>query len=116
METMRKQKKIKIIASLFFSHDLLVMYKITEYSKEKAKKLGVIIKASSNLAKKLDVFNKKGEKIGTCGAIGYGDYPTFIKTKGLEYANARRKLYKIRHDKDRHLKGTNGYWADQLLW
>ena len=31
-------------------------------------------------------------------------------------ANERRKMYKIRHQKDRLKKGTNGYYADQLLW
>ena len=44
------------------------------------------------------------------------DYPTYIKTRGLTYANKRRKLYKMRHDKDRKKKWTRGWLADQLLW
>ncbi len=28
----------------------------------------------------------------------------------------RRKLYKLRHEKDRHLKGSAGYFSDQILW
>jgi hypothetical protein len=31
-------------------------------------------------------------------------------------ANERRKLYKIRHSKDRKRLYSNGWYADQLLW
>ena len=90
-------------------------YTITQYTKNKAKKLGVTVKRSTNKKKKLDVF-KKGKKIATVGAMGYKDYPTYLKTEGKEKANKRRKAYKMRHEKDRHKKGSNGYYADQLLW
>ena len=36
-------------------------YKITNYSKSKAKKENVIIKTSTNKNKKIDVFNKQGD-------------------------------------------------------
>lgn len=91
------------------------MYEITSYSQEQAKRLGVTIKPSTNKKKKIDVF-KNGEKIASIGAVGYGDYPTFMKTKGKEYADKRRKAYKSRHEKDRHIKGTAGFFADQILW
>ena len=91
------------------------MYQITDYTFQQAKKLGVDIKPSSNNKKKIDVM-KNGNKIASVGAIGYADYPTYIKEKGLAYANERRKLYKIRHSKDRQKVGTNGYFADKLLW
>ena len=39
-----------------------------------------------------------------------------LKTKGKEYADERRRLYKIRHNKDRLVKNSNGYYADKLLW
>ncbi len=99
-------------------------YTITTYTKNKAKKLGVIVKRSTNKKKKIDVFrkikNKDGKmvlkKLASVGAINYNDYPTFIKTKGKAYADKRRKLYKIRHNKNRHKKETPSYWADQLLW
>jgi len=91
-------------------------YRITSYTKARAKKLGVTIKPSTVKGKKIDVFNKKGEKLASVGALGYGDYPTFVKTKGLDYANSRRHMYKIRHEKDRHKRGSAGYFADQLLW
>ena len=91
-------------------------YTITNYTKERARKLGVIVKPSTVKGKKIDVFNKKGEKLASVGALGMGDYPTFIKTKGKEYADSRRRLYKMRHDKDRHKRGSRGYYADKLLW
>ena len=91
-------------------------YRITPYTKRQAKILGVVVKPSKTKGKKIDVFNKKGEKLASVGALGYGDYPTFIRTKGKEYADTRRKMYKIRHQKDRHKKGTPGFYADKLLW
>jgi len=97
------------------------MYRITDYTKEKAKQLGVIVKPSANSKKKIDVFDKSGGKLASVGAYGMNDYPTYMRMeqqgkvpKGT--ANLRRKLYKQRHDKDRSVKGSNGYYADQLLW
>lgn len=92
------------------------MYTITNYTKERAKKLGVVVKPSKTHGKKIDVFDKNGKKLASVGAIGYGDYPTFIKKKGKDYADVRRRLYKMRHKKDRHVRGSAGYYADQLLW
>jgi len=91
-------------------------YTITKYTRDKAKKLGVVVKPSSVKGKKIDVFNKKGDKLASIGALGMGDYPTFMREKGKDYANVRRRLYKDRHEKDRHKRGTAGYYADQLLW
>ena len=88
-------------------------YKITDYSYNQAKKLNVEIKPSSNKKKKIDVF-KNDKKIASIGSINYLDYPNFIKTKGLDYANERKKLYKIRHKKD--LNSKNGFYANKILW
>ncbi len=90
-------------------------YSITKYTKDKAKALGVQVKKSTNKKKKIDVFKDK-KKIASIGSIGYGDYPTFMKTKGKEFADKRRAAYKKRHQKNRLKKGTNGYYADKLLW
>ena len=73
------------------------------------------MKKSKVKGKKLDVF-KNGKKVASVGALGYGDYPTFIRTKGKEYANKRRKAYKKRHQKNRTNRGTPGWYADKLLW
>jgi hypothetical protein len=91
------------------------MYQITDYTYRQAKKLGVEVKPSTDKKKKIDVI-KNVKKIASVGANGYNDYPTYVKEKGLSYANERRKLYKIRHSKDRVKIGSNGYFADKLLW
>jgi len=89
------------------------MYSITDYSYEQAKKLGVEIKPSSKKGKKIDVI--KDNKIISIGAKGYKDYPNYLKIdKNL--ADQRRKLYKMRHEKDRHKKGTAGFYSDKILW
>lgn len=91
------------------------MYNITSYSKEQAKKLGVEIKPSKLKNKKIDVY-KGNEKVASIGNKNYKDYPTYMLEKGLAFANERRKLYKIRHEKDRKIKGSAGYYADKILW
>lgn len=95
-------------------------YNIKAYTKNQAKKIGVTVKPSGSKGKKIDVF-KKGLKVASVGAIGYKDYPTYMELekkgkvpKGT--ATKRRKLYKIRHKKDRNIKNSNGFYADRLLW
>jgi hypothetical protein len=90
-------------------------YTITNYTYKQAKKLGVQVKPSTNKTKKIDVY-KKGRKIASVGAYGMNDFPTFIKKRGLKYAKTKRRLYKMRHERDRHVIGSRGYYADKLLW
>jgi hypothetical protein len=95
-------------------------YKILPYTEKQAKKIGVEVKPSKNILKKIDVF-KNGVKVASVGARGMNDYPTYmeLEKRGVYpkgYANKRRTLYKQRHEKDRHIKGSNGYYADKLLW
>ena len=92
-----------------------MVYTITKYTRGKARKLGVTVKRSQNPAKKLDVF-KNGKKVASVDATGYGDFPTFMRKEGKKSANKHRKMYKMRHEKDRHRRGSAGYYADQLLW
>lgn len=96
------------------------MYKITKYTLDQAKKLGVVVRPSKVDGKKIDVF-KSGKRIASIGGEGYNDYPSYMAlekagkvSKG--YAERRRKLYKIRHKKDRVKIGSNGWYADKLLW
>ena len=99
-------------------------YRISAYSSRKARGLGVIIKPSTNKGKKIDVFkkvkNKKAEmkmkKLASIGASGMGDYPTFLRTKGKEFANKRRKAYKSRMAKNINVVGSAGYYAGRILW
>ena len=91
------------------------MYSIKQYTYKKAKKLGVKVRPSTNKTKKIDVY-KHDKKIASVGANGMNDFPTYIQKRGLKYAKTRRRLYKMRHEKDRHKKWSNGWLADKLLW
>ena len=85
-------------------------YTITNYTYNRAKKIGVSVRPSTNKTKKIDVY-KKGKKIASVGANGMNDFPTYMKLKGVKYAKTRRRLYKIRHE-----KWTRGWLANFLLW
>ena len=93
-----------------------MIYQITPYTKAKAKKLNVLITPSTRKNKKIDVFTSSGKYITSIGDNKYLDFPNYLIQYGKEYANKRRKAYKKRHEKDRHKKGSAGYYADQLLW
>lgn len=95
-------------------------YRIKRYTQTQAKKLGVIVKPSKLKGKKIDVF-KGDKKVASIGALGMNDYPTYMEleskgkvSKGT--AKERRRLYKIRHKKDRTKRGSAGFYADKLLW
>ena len=99
--------------SSFFFEDS--MYKITDYTKRKAHEVGVKVVPSVNSKKKIDIW-KDGKRIASVGSISYADYPTYIETKGKAYADIRKNLYAKRHAKDISVKGSNGYYAYELLW
>lgn len=92
------------------------MYKISLYTRKKAKKLNVIVLPSEKRNKKIDVYDIYGNLLASIGDPNYLDYPSYLKYCGKKIAEDRRKAYKIRHEKDRHIKGSAGYYADQLLW
>ena len=92
------------------------MYKITPYSYDQAKKLNVSIKSSKTKNKKIDVFDRDNKKLASIGDIRYKDYPTYILEKGKNYANERRRLYRIRHKKDLNIIESPGYFANKILW
>ena len=71
------------------------------------KELGVTV-PSTLKHKKLDIF-KEGIKVASIGDIRYSDF--------LQHGDEdRRKRYKTRHQKNRTVKGTPGYYADKILW
>ena len=88
------------------------MYQITNYTKQKAREIGVEVRPSTNKNKKIDVY-KDGQKIASIGAINFLDYPSYIREKGKEFADERRRLYHIRHSKDKNIEGV---LARVLLW
>jgi len=92
------------------------MYNISNYSKDKAKLLGVKIKPSTNKNKKIDVFDYHNNFIVSIGAIGYKDYSIYLAEKGKKYADEKRRLYRLRHEKDRKVLGSAGYYSSNILW
>ena len=88
---------------------------ISAYSKSRARDLGVTIRESTQATKKLDVF-RGSRKVASIGAKGMMDYPTYVKLRGKTYAKKRRRLYKLRHERDRHVRNSPGFYADNLLW
>lgn len=95
-------------------------YTITEHTRQQAKALGVEVKLSNSKGKKIDVY-KSGEKVASVGALGYDDYGTFLEKERAGKvprgtAQAKRKAYKARHEKDRKIVHSPGWYADKLLW
>jgi hypothetical protein len=87
------------------------MYHILPYTYQRAAIIGVQVKPSAKLHKKLDVF-KNGKLIASVGDTRYKDFPTYVKEKGMEYALKRRELYYMRHKNE----GLAGKMALELLW
>jgi hypothetical protein len=92
-----------------------MVYKITSTQRSRAKKIGVKIKSSKLKGKKIAVF-KNNKKVADIGAAAYKDFDIYKKTKGVKFANKRRRLYKIRHQKTRTKVGSRSYYADKILW
>lgn len=90
-------------------------YKISKYSYEQAKKLQVEIKPSKKKDKKIDVY-KDGELISSIGARGFADYSIYMRTKGKIYANERRRLYHLRHAKEKDKEFSPGWLSLKILW
>ena len=107
-----------------------MVYKITEYSQNKIKELNdklktdaFSIKPSTDKSKKIDVFmfDKVIASIGAIkpGGIPYLDYPNYLKIRGEEYANRRKKLYYERHANEPTItdgKVTPSWFAKWILW
>ncbi len=89
------------------------MYKISEYSKYQAYKLGVEIKPSKIKNKKIDVY-LNNKLVASIGDIRYNDYPSYLLID-KKLAEERRRLYKLRHEKDLNNYGK-GYYEYHILW
>jgi hypothetical protein len=94
----------------------VVKYEIDPEAEQVADNLGIKIRPSEKKNKKIDIYDANNQYIMSIGDRRYNDYRSYIKLKGLEYANKRKKLYKIRHNKNRHKLGSASYYADKLLW
>jgi len=99
-------------------------YKILPYQQKQADKHNVIIKSSESKNKKIDVFDKKGNKLASIGGVYptgkfYKDFATYQTEIGMEKAKKKRSAYLKRHSnepKTKNGKKTPSYWADKILW
>ncbi len=93
------------------------MYKITEYTKDRAIDLGVEVKPSTKKNKKIDIFDQRdGQYITSVGQLGYMDYPTYLKEYGQIVADKRREQFYKRFGKKAEKPYTNAFYAAKLLW
>mgnify|MGYP001235412598 CR=1 FL=1 len=77
-------------------------------ARKRAEEIGVTVKASTRKNKKLDVF-KDGIYQTSIGDIRYSDY--------LQHGDEKRRMrYKQRHEKNRTVPHSRGYYADRILW
>ena len=90
-------------------------YKITKYTYEKAKELGLTVKVSKFPLKKLDVY-KDNVYLASVGDSKYMDYPNYIIVYGQIHANERKRLYVNRHKKNSDVKYSKQWLALNLLW
>ena len=90
-----------------------MVYRIKPYTLHQAEKYGLHVMPSERKHKKLDVFDENFSYITSVGDTRFSDFPTYMETKGLEYAKKRRDLYHIRHKKDNKPAGK---LARILLW
>ena len=96
-----------------------MMYHILPYSYNQALKLGVKIGPSHRKNKKIDVYDWNGQYICSIGDSRYLDYPNFAKKFGIEYANNKRRLYRLRHGKEKQKPdwiGSPSFYSWFLLW
>lgn len=89
-------------------------YNIKDYSYDQAEKLNVVINPSTRGNYKIDVYKPNGDYITSIGNKNYSDFPTYILSHGLDYALERRRLYHLRHNKDK--THTRGFYSLNILW
>ena len=91
-------------------------YVILNECYKNAEKIGVTIKSSKNINKKIDVY--KNEKyLFSIGNIKYSDYNYYIQDYNLEYANKRKILYYKRNKINNNLdNNTRKYISSKILW
>jgi hypothetical protein len=89
------------------------MYRIKDYTYQKANELNLKIYPSTRKHKKIDVYSSNDQYLFSIGNSRYPDYPTLLETD-KELAEKKRKLYHGRHQKD--LNYFKGFTSFYLLW
>ena len=89
------------------------MYKIKQYSLDKALQANIQIQPSQTGNFKIDCFDQKGNFLASIGDKRYSDFPTFMEEKGEAFALKKRDLYWKRHQNDSKIRGQ---LAKLILW
>ena len=92
------------------------MYEIQPRTKQIAKKLGLIVFPSENPKYKIEIYDRNGLFLFYGGHPDFSDYPTYLKTHGKEFADERKRLYRIRHKKELDDFCSRGWIVAKLLW
>lgn len=94
------------------------MYPITKRQYAIARKIGIHIFPSDKEKFKIDIYDGEGMYHCSIGSSKYMDYFLYMndKTKGKEYAEARKRFYYIRHKKDLERIGSKGWFSWKILW
>ena len=92
------------------------MYTISKGIHRIANTYGLVVEPSRKGNYKLDVYNIKGKYITSIGDNRYKDYWIYRKEKGQEYADFRRELYFIRHQRGIEQAHTREVLSALLLW
>ena len=94
-----------------------MVYQIKKHTLDRAKELGLKVFASDNPKYKIEVYDGlSGHFLFYGGDSNYSDYPSYLESHGREYANERRRLYRIRHQKEINNIGSKGSIIAYLLW
>jgi len=91
-------------------------YNITPYTLARARELGLKVTASDKPKYKIKVSDSTGKFLFYGGDPKYKDYPTYLNMHGKEFADNRRRLYRIRHQKEINKVGSRGSIIAFLLW
>jgi len=92
-------------------------YQITPRQESNATRENVIIfPAHKDSKKKIEIYDSRGIYMFSIGQKGYKDYSMYLKEKGKEYADNRKRLYLIRHEKTRHKKFSPSWYSWKILW
>ena len=93
------------------------MYEIQPYTYKQAEGLGLIVKPSTRANKKIDVYDKRDNQyITSVGDVRYGDYPTYVKILGQDYADKRKYAFHKRFKTNEVKPYSNIYYSSKLLW
>ncbi|MEM1326175.1 MAG: hypothetical protein AAGI23_09490 [Bacteroidota bacterium] len=92
-------------------------YTISNYTRRRAREMGVTVKLSTRKGKKIDVY-KNGKLVASVGATGYNDFPTYkrLERQGKIAKGTAEKRRKAFHNRFKSCRTNNCKYAKGLLW